>query len=364
MPTPTLAACAALFAAPTPAPLGTPNAAGTCVFVDLDVAARFGYRQPDSGINPAFSLRRARTELAIDHQGWAGVRVALMPVRSGGDTGYIGIDGESIVPRFQIAEARLDWRRVGLRVVGGIIDDPWAITANQAWGDLMGLALPLSTSTGLIDRSDLGGAVSWTAPRNLASVSATWTSGQGADFREQNDGKNTTGMVVLRPLSLVDEDKARWLEISLMGREGSVGVASVRNHRFGARVATVHPWVHAGTEYLAAWGVDGDSSRTPWALSAWGYVHPPSLPVQGMARFDWVDEVPTADAGARWDLHAAVALAPMRTARAWVGVTHSQAGADAAAVAGAATASTTLYAQIDVRLRGAIPVPVFAEESR
>lgn len=83
--------CVALGLFPSPAGSSIADAA-SCLYVDVDVASQIGYTTPDDG-----SAALASRGLTY------GARFAVEPVRSGGLTSTIGIDGETIMARYQIA---------------------------------------------------------------------------------------------------------------------------------------------------------------------------------------------------------------------------------------------------------------------
>ena len=89
-------------------------------WVALDVAGRMSLTLPDAGISRGLSLPRARAAGGLDGD-WASAQLACSMVRSGGNAGYIGVDGEALVPEVQIAEAQghLPW---GLRVGAGLVE--------------------------------------------------------------------------------------------------------------------------------------------------------------------------------------------------------------------------------------------------
>jgi len=261
------ALCAALALSPLPAPPGAPGeAAPACLHLDLQAAGRLHHEAPDTGVADLFSLPRARAGLALTRGEIAAGRAVFSAVRSGGESGAVGVDGESLVARVEIAEVRATWRRVGLALAAGLVDDAWIVTGDQAWG-FRDVAPTLGEEQGWQARSDLGGALAWTAPESLATASLTTHSGEGARYRERNDGKDTTAVLTLRPLALAGSADA--LAVSLMGRDGSRGLNSARDHRAGARLSGALGPVALGAEAALAWGVDGDPQATPRGWSAY-----------------------------------------------------------------------------------------------
>jgi len=280
--------CMALAATLMPAAPG-PAASSGCVGFGAEVAGRFSQRLPTGGVDRAFSLSRSRFELGLDREG-AGARLVLAGVRSGGPDSYVGVAGESIVPQFQVAEARYRAASLALTVAAGLVDDPWVTSANASW-DLRATGPGVGEAQGWLDRSDLGGAAAWTSRDRWLSVAATATTGEGLERRERNNGQDTAGLVTVRPLAGRD-DRAELMELQLYGREGSRGLGAARDHRAGARLTHRSPWVAGGIEWLQSWGVQGDAMRTPRALSGWAQLTPPTLPTLAWIRLDHVDEQP------------------------------------------------------------------------
>jgi hypothetical protein len=342
---------------PGPAPAGPDGARPGCLSASADVAGRLRVELPDLGLARAFSLPRAQLALALGWGGAAAARVELAAVRSGGETGYIGVDGESIVPRVQIAEARFGWPATGLLLAAGLVDDPWVALGDAAWG-MRAVAATLGEERGWLDRSDLGGTLAWTAPRALATLSVSLTSGEGLRLRERNDGKDLSAVATLRPLALATTGAV--LEVSFLVRDGSRGLDQVRDHRLGARAAFHAGAFGAGLELLAATGVGGDAARTPKGLSAWVTLDALG-PALAFARVDATTErlgdpaatafTARAGGGVRLPFHGA--LAPLALVAAYE-ATHT--GAAAAAVAGAAEATTAhvFWIQLAFRLAGAV----------
>ena len=261
------------------APDGPPR----CVWIDLDVAGRAFAQLPTVGVARGLALPRARAEVGLGAGGGVQARLAVIAARSGGEAGYVGIDGEAIVPAIQIAEARYDWRRTGIAVAAGLVDDVWVMTTQPAWARV-DLLPPLPTEAGFFDRSDVGGWASWTASGGIVTATAAATSGEGARRRERNGGTNLTGVIHLRPLIGVDERPIE-LTIAAFGREGSRGVGQAPDHRAGGAVLADHRWFAAGIEGVVGWGLRGDGTLRPAGLSAWGRTAS-AAPVVAAARLD------------------------------------------------------------------------------
>lgn len=124
------------------------NAASPWLLFLLEVAGEGRRTTPDDGPSRELRLARGLVELQSRPPGPASARLRLEPVRSGGESGYVGVAGESIVPRVQVAEAGLVAAPFGrVRVVAGLVDDPWVRTAEEAW-DLPAVAAALPEGGG------------------------------------------------------------------------------------------------------------------------------------------------------------------------------------------------------------------------
>lgn len=278
------APCAALvterFVA-APAPGQRP--VSPCLGVRADIAGRFSAQVPDDGISRRFDLSRGRLELGLWGLGPAQLRVALSATRSGGTTGYIGIDGEAFVPTLPLAEARLDDRKHGISGAAGLVDDIWVMALEPAWS-LRPVAATYAEDRQLLPRSDVGGWLGWTAPKDVVSVTIAATAGEGANLRERNEGKDLSTTVVVRPLAAVADPPLR---LSVMGhaRYGTRGLTGVKNHRFGAAVQVEHGWLAGGLETLVAEGMEGDATLRPAGGSLWVRTGP-DLPAVAWLRAD------------------------------------------------------------------------------
>lgn len=316
-----------------------------CAWMDLDLGARIQQSWPLAGVSRQLLLSRARAEVGGSRDAVA-ARLVTGVARSGGSEGYIGIDGESLVPVVQVAEARIDVPAHGLRFAGGVLDDAWIVPGEQAWR-LPAAGKVLADQNGWMDRSDLAGRLAVSVPRLSASL--TFGTGEGFRRRERNNGKSLTLVATIRPVL----DQPDILAISVLGRDGSRGLATVRDHRVGLRVTSAGALGTTGIELLAAWGVDADAGRTPIGASAWGVVDGQS-PWYGFGRVDVVQETP-GQSSSLWTLGRVGAGRRFAdTGRISVGGEVGHKGPEAAAIAGsdASAGWLAVYAQIEVRLRG------------
>ncbi|MEC7948033.1 MAG: hypothetical protein VX265_10725 [Myxococcota bacterium] len=347
--------CMALVATLVPAEPGREGTGG-CIGFGAEVAGRFTQRLPRGGVDRGFTLSRSRFDFGMDRDG-AGARLVLAGVRSGGEDSYIGVAGESIVPQIQVAEARYRATGMGLTVSAGLVDDPWVSTSNASW-DLRATAPGMGESQAWLERSDLGAAAAWTSPDHWATVAGTFTAGEGPARRERNNGQDTAGLLILRPLANLGGEPGL-LELHAYGREGSRGLGLTRDHRAGLRMTHRSPWVAGGAEWLRAWGVGGDARRSPRGLSGWAQVTPKATPTLAWARLDHIDEAPGTSNTRRVRTSVGVGLQlppdgvttpPLRLLVGWDRETRDESIASLAGAA-ATTRTDAIFVQLDLRAR-------------
>ncbi len=317
-----------VFEAPAMAP---DDGLARCGWVALDLAGRAGLALPDVGISRALTLPRAHAEGGLALGEVAVARVAVAAVRSGGDAGYIGVDGEALVPEVQIAEVRGAWTPFGLAVGAGLVADPWVASGDAAWGQRP-IAATFGEAAGWMDSSDLGGWLGWSAPDRRVTARVDIASGEGARFRERNEGKDLAATVSVRPAG---EGGAVF---TVYGRDGSRGLGLARDHRLGVRASGSLGPVTGMVEGLAAWGVDGDALRQPLGGSA-SLVARPFGPLLAYVRLDLSTEAwGDSEAGTRTVLAGAGVELPDMDApplRLIAGYSGTRVGDGVAAIAGA-----------------------------
>lgn len=362
------AACTVLLT-PLLAPSLGSDTPDDCFAAGLDMAGRIEQRFPAGGIDRQLTLPRARTGLGLEQQGIGG-RVILGTVRSGGTGSYVGVDGEALVPRVEIAEARATLPGAGVSLAAGLIDDPWVATGNIAWG-LRSVAAEMSQDQGWNDRSDLGALASFTAPSSWVTVAASMTTGEGLARRERNNGQNLSVLLVGRPLASLADDPDQ-LALTVYYRDGSRGLGLVQDHRLGVRLTGFVGPVYAGAEHLRATGVQGNGSLTPSGTSLWA-ASQPSVPVAAFARVDLVDQSPDATedtqtvflggAGVRLPWSADGAPPP---GRLMVVFEQRSAAAGATELAGsvAGQSASMVGLQLDVNLWGAVSTTALDPNTR
>ena len=360
-----LLTCAALWTSLLPDPMGV-SPKSDCLAVGADAAGRFERYWPGGGIERAMTLPRARVAIGAEQQ-HVGARFVWGTVRSGGDSSYIGVDGEALVPRVEVAEARVRLPELGLVVAGGLVDDPWVVSSNLVWGHRAS-APGFGEESGWQERSDTGGLAAWSSPGSWATVAVTSTTGEGLARRERNSGLNTSVLILARPLMATGLPDA--LTVSLYGREGSRGLGLSRDHRLGGRLSTELGPVQGTVEHLRAFGVGGDGLRAPRGSSIWVSAAP-GLPVAGFVRFDRMDELADREDDEIHTLRVAAGV-PLGTAgdiapaRLMLLAEQRIIDAGVTGVAGAAAERQRMMLglQLDVNLQGAAPLVAIDPLSR
>ncbi len=325
------------------------------LFVRAEIAGRAFAILPESGVSRGFALPRSRVGAQIFGPYGASARLVTVGSRTGGANGYIGVDGEAFVPRIQLAEARWDAPGVGLSLAGGIVDDIWVGTHQPEWGHPEMAGTP-TLSNRILDRADMGGWVSWTAPENRFSASVSVTSGEGETRRERNNGVDVAAMVTVRPWV---SDSMR-VTVRAYGREGSRGAVQARNHRLGGSARLDHTYVAVSAMAMAGWGSNqADGSLEPLLVA--GYARTAmDLPFVGYARFDYL----LADRGNAGTATQVVRLgggprlplkgdAPFWLTAGWEGTRN---GPAAGPVAGVPTGSDQVFLQLSCDLRANVPL--------
>lgn len=310
-----------------------------CLAAEGEVGVTAALLFPDPGISRTLSVPRARVGIGVA-SGPATATVRLGAVRSASEDGYLGIAGEALVAEVEIASLGLSWARWGLGGRGGVVPDLWASGEDTAWGH--GAMVPgFGEAVGWFDRADLGVDARWAHGPFRAAVALT--AGEGARMRERNEGKNIAGLLAVVP--------GRQLAVEIYARNGSRGLGYTRDHRVAVRASGEVTFLRYGASGVAAWGVDGDSTRAPWGGSGWLEVRPWG-PLRGLGRVDaWTENASQRDAtGARM----VGALGVGGTAfEALAGVDRLVVGDAVTSLAGAdALVSTTrLFVHVGVRAR-------------
>lgn len=339
------------------APAAAP-AASRCAAVELAVAGRAAFVEPDPGLAMRFELPRARLGAGFA-AGWATANIRLGVVRSAGEGSYVGVNGEAFVPALESAEAALVWAPAGLRVGLGAVPDLWVQPGDRAWGQ-SALWAEMGDALGWMDTADLGLRADWTGLDGRLAAAASVTTGEGVEFQERNEGKNLAATVAIAPFATTATPRA--LVVELYARDGSRGLGYAPDSRVGGRLAGELPRLGYGTELLAAWGVGGDGRREPIGASAWLRGHPVG-PLLLVARVDgWSEDLARDSATSVSVLGAAGAELPLggaNRAAVLLGARHSSIGSAVTTVAGADTidSGTTFFLQLDTVLNSGWQTP-------
>jgi opacity protein-like surface antigen len=219
-----------------------------------------------------FYLSRAEVGLWSfwDQRRALGAELRLEAVRAAGPQSVLGVDGDSLVLRVKRGWGfvRHHWGPVAAEGRLGLIPDPWVDVLVQHY-QLRGLSASLSERGLFFDTSDLGAALHLDLWGGLAQVRLAATNGQGRNQVEQNTGKNTTALLVLRPLSMDTPTRPTELRLVAAWRDGSQGVGSSRDHRLALGALWTSPWVDLGLEWLQAWGYLGLGQLKARGVGAW-----------------------------------------------------------------------------------------------
>jgi hypothetical protein len=234
------------------------------------VGARFEALFAEAGDFNELRLDRAELGGCVVHDSGAGLLLGVEAIRSAGPDSLIGVDGDSIVVRLEYA---VGYYRAALgpgvlRVQAGLVPDAWVHTLERHY-DLRSTAPLLSETARFYETSDLGVTLAYAVLDGRLSLEVAYGNGEGAAEVEQNTGKNLT--VVLSGAPLVLEILGAPLTIGLHAslRDGSLGVAEVRNHRLAGAITAVHPRLRAGAELVHARGYRGRGDVEALGLGVW-----------------------------------------------------------------------------------------------
>ena len=218
------------------------------------------------------------TELRLD-RGELGARVAITPqaaaelrvesIRSAGEGGALGVDGDSTVLRVKLAQVTgtVDAGPVRLDGALGFVPDPWIRTLEDGY-PLRPLSRTGSERLLGWPTADLSAEVR----ASIGPVRLTITAGNGEGLRypERNTGKTTTAVLELVPV----HTRMLRLAIAAVGRDGSLGAASVRDRRAGGGATVITPLVRSGVEVVRAWGLADRGDVVGTEVAGWAEVTP------------------------------------------------------------------------------------------
>jgi hypothetical protein len=285
--------------------LATPTAAvdpAWSAHLDTELFSTYHYVDAEAGSFNEFTLPRAEAGVRFESPRHWGGELRLEAVRSASPDGVVGIDGNSLVLR--VKRAQVSWSHelgpLDLAVHGGLVAEPWveAIEGHYPWRDLSATS---GERAGLLDTSDLGLRATARLWDNRIRLVLGATNGEGRAQRELNDGKNFTGVLSVDAL----HTDSLQLGVHVLGRDGSLGGGSARNHRFGGALTASWKDLGAGVEFVQAEGVDGRSDQRTQVLGTWlgGSIW---RGLGGFARFDLVRPDLTVEGASRSSVLAAV----------------------------------------------------------
>jgi hypothetical protein len=217
----------------------------------------------------ALQLDRGEVGVRVGITRQAAAELRLEAVRSAGEGGTLGVDGDSMVARIKVAQVggTVDLGPVRLDGALGFVRDPWIATLEDGYSLL---ALSRTASERLLGwpTSDLSAEVR--ASVGPARLSVAVGNGEGLRYPERNSGKTTTAVLEVVPIHTRD------LRIAFagVGRDGSLGAASVRDRRAGGGATVITPLVRAGVEAVRAWGVGDRGDVVGTALAGWAEATP------------------------------------------------------------------------------------------
>ncbi len=195
---------------------------------------------------------------------WATAELRIEMIRSAVEGGSLGIDGDSTVARLKFAQVTGRYRFGQLRLDGalGFVPDPWVRMHEDAY-TLKALSRIGSERLLGWPTSDL--ALFVRAAFGPARLSLHIGNGEGLRFPERNNGKTTTAVL---EFAAVDFEDVR-VVAAAVARDGSLGVASIRDRRYGGGVTVATPWVRGGGEVVRALGVGDRGDAEGWLASGW-----------------------------------------------------------------------------------------------
>lgn len=294
----------------TPAPPVTlfPQPSAHRLVLELELFGDAAYESPSSGTSfDELRLDRAEVGAALRMSTHTGAELRLETVRSAAQGGTLGIDGDSLVVRIKRAQIYGDYESDQLRLDGalGMTPDAWIASLEDGY-----TLRPLSAtgSERLLGwpTSDLAalGRVAYGPARLSISIG----NGEGQRYPERNTGKTTTAVIEVVPLTTPR------LRVAAMARDGSIGPALARDHRFGAAATITVPIASAGAELVRALGVGERGDVAAWLVAGWAEVRPwgPLVAAARVASAGY-----DAGSGRATTAGGALALAYLRT-RVWI----------------------------------------------
>ncbi|HEY3806780.1 MAG TPA: hypothetical protein VGL61_29455 [Kofleriaceae bacterium] len=278
-----------------------------------------------------FRLDRGEAGAAIGFAKRFGAELRLESIRSADEGGELGIDGDSIVVRVKRAQiyGTADAGDVHFRAAIGITPDPW-ITALETDYPLLPLSLTASERLLGWPVSDLAavGSVAYGPVR----LNVSFGNGEGLDYPERNNGKTTTAVLEGVP---VDVAGAR-VRVMVLGKDGSIGPALVRDRRLGAAATFTSQFASAGAEGVRAYGIGDTGELVGWVYAGWLEARP----IDHFALAARASGISYDSGGAYTSVGGAVAVEPWRegprgSLRVWLAIDRTHASGTAEPLPGA-----------------------------
>jgi hypothetical protein len=261
-----------------------------------EVFGNWEFSERDESAFNEFRIDRAEFGLGWRFPVEAGFFVRMETIRSAGPDSLFGIAGNSIIPRLKEGYAFYEpkvWRgEVTARV--GLIPDIWVQTLLDRYQ--LRAASPLASERNqFFARSDVGASVGYEILDGLVAARVAVTNGEGRARVERNNGKNTTAVVSVSPVDFELFDQPAEFAAHVMGRDGSTGVDSTRNHRVAGALTLDNPRLSAGVEFARAWGLADRPGLDAVTLGGWVRGEPVEQWLGLYGRFDHTNRGPQGD---------------------------------------------------------------------
>ncbi len=232
-----------------------------------------------------FELSRMQITGFASYRNLVGANITFETIRSSGNRSYFGVDGDSQVTRVKWAFAEITPFKHWLSLRGGFVPDVLLQYVEGSWAFRVQGPVGLERD-GLFMPSDLGVTLEGNLPMALGSIAVAFGNGEGVNLREQNNGKNITAALRLRP----GHRRLPGLLLHVLYRDGSLGAGSAADHRLSGGLTYTGTKLGAGAIGTWALGYRGVGARDAGHLTLWARGELPKH-VQLFTRFDllWPD---------------------------------------------------------------------------
>jgi hypothetical protein len=233
------------------------------LFTDADWVAR------DGSDLSQIRLDRGEVGATVGLGPQAGAELRLETVRSAAEGGVLGIDGDSLVVRIKRAQVFGHYDVGDVHLVGalGFTPDAWIASLEQ---DYTLRPLSPTASERLLDWAPSDLALFAAAELGPARLSVTFGNGEGLRYPERNTGKTTTAVLEVDPYV----DGTTRVRLLAMGKDGSLGPASVRDQRVGGGATFASDPASAGVELVRAYGIAEVGTADGTVVGGWAEVRP------------------------------------------------------------------------------------------